>query len=102
MSDRGMKKWAPYASLIEQKGTISTMKNHRKTFKKPQISQEMANEINACLLTAKDQQVNIDYFFQGNKIHLSGIVTKINYDEKWLVINNQTVAFNSILSIRFC
>ena len=63
MSDRGMKKWAPYASLIEQKSTIAKMKNHRVQVKKPQLSQDMAHEINDCLLRAKDQHVVIDYFF---------------------------------------
>jgi hypothetical protein len=100
MSDRGMKKWAPYASLIEQKGTISTMKNRREQFKKPLLSQEMANEINACLLIAKARDVIIEYFFEGNKYHLSGIVTKMNYDQKCLTIDDMTISFKSILSIK--
>lgn len=99
MSDRGMKKWAPYASLIEQKGTMSKMKNHRGQVKKPQLSQDMANEINACLLRAKDQQVIIDYFVEGSKHRLSGRVTTINYEQKWLLINHITVSFSLILSI---
>jgi hypothetical protein len=101
MSDRGMKKWAPYASLIEQKSTISKMKNHRKQVKKPQLSQDMANEINACLLRAKDQHAIIHYFFEGSKHELAGVVTKINYDQKWLRINEFTLSFGFILSIRF-
>jgi hypothetical protein len=100
MSDRGMKKWAPYASLIEQKGTISKMKKHREQVKKPQLSQDMANEINACLLRAKDQNVVIDYFFEGSKHRIFGLVTKINYDQKWLMINEFKLSFVLILSIR--
>lgn len=100
MSDRGMKKWAPYASLIEQKGTISKMKNHREKFKKPQLSQDMANEINDCLLRAKNQNVVIDYFFQGSKHKVSGLVTKINYEQKWLTINEMTITFSMILLMR--
>jgi hypothetical protein len=100
MSDRGMKKWAPYASLIEQKGTISKMKNHREKVKKPQLSQEMANEINESLLRAKDQNVVIDYFFEGSKHRISGLVTRINYEQKWLMINEFKLSFVLILSIR--
>jgi hypothetical protein len=99
MSDRGMKKWAPYASLIEQKGTISKMKNHRGQVKKPQLSQDMANEINACLLRAKDQQVIIDYFVEGSKHRIAGLVTKIHYEQKWLMINHLTISFSLILSM---
>jgi hypothetical protein len=100
MSDRGMKKWAPYASLIEQKGTIAKMKNHRVQVKKPQLSQDMANEINDGLLRAKEQNVIIDYFFEGNKHQLSGFITKMNYDQKWLIIDKLTLPFDLILSIR--
>jgi hypothetical protein len=99
MSDRGMKKWSPYASLIEQRGTIFKMKKHREQVKKPQLSQDMANEINACLLRAKDQNVVIDYFFEGSKHHVSGLVTKINYEQKWLTINELKLSFALILSI---
>ena len=99
MSDRGMKKWAPYASLIEQKGTIAKMKNHRVQVKKPQLSQDMANEINACLLRAKNQNVVIDYFFEGSKHEVSGLVTKINYEQKWLIVNQLTISFSLILSM---
>jgi hypothetical protein len=86
MSDRGMKKWAPYASLIEQKGTISTMKNKRGQFKKPLLSQDMANDINAVLLIAKNKDVIVDYFFEGNKYQVSGIVTKMNFDRSKSVV----------------
>jgi hypothetical protein len=99
MSDRGMKKWAPYASLIEQKGTISSMKNKRGQFKKPLLSQEMANDINAVLLIAKNKDVIVDYFLEGNKYQVSGIVTKMNYDQKWLVINDITISFATLLAI---
>jgi hypothetical protein len=99
MSDRGMKKWAPYSSLIEQKGTISKMKNHREQLKKPLISQEMANDINEGLLRAKNQDVIVDYFFEGHQHKLRGLVTKINYDQKWLLINNITLSFSLILAI---
>ncbi len=102
MSDRGMKKWAPYASLIEQKGTISRMKNHREKVKKPQISQDMANEINACLLRANGQNVVISYFLEGNKHEISGIVSKMNYDQKWLMISEFKLSFALILSMRIC
>jgi hypothetical protein len=100
MSDRGMKKWAPYASLIEQKGTIAKMKNHREKVKTPHLSQEMANEINDGLLRAKDQNVIIDYFFEGNKHQVAGLVTKMNFEQKWLIIDKLTLPFDLILSIR--
>jgi len=100
MSERGMKKWAPYASLIEQKGTIQQMKQQRARITKPLISQEMAMEINGLLLQSKGQHVHLTFFENQNKQILKGVVEKIDFDQKWLTINQKTVTFRSILSMK--
>jgi len=69
MSDRGMKKWAAYASLIEQKGTIVRMKQSKA-------------------------------FEDGKKISEKGLIKQINFDEKWLKINEKTIYFSSLLDIQ--
>jgi hypothetical protein len=100
MSERGMKKWAPYASLIEQKGTIQQMKQQRARITKPLLSQEMAMEINGQLLQSKGQHVHLTFFENQNKKILKGVVEKIDFDQKWLTINQKTVTFRSILSMK--
>jgi hypothetical protein len=100
MSERGMKKWAPYASLIEQKGTIQQMKQQRARITKPLLSQEMAMEINGLLLQSKGQHVHLTFFENQNKQILKGVVEKIDFDQKWLTINQKTVTFRSILSMK--
>jgi|GEM_PF-317450 uncharacterized protein YkvS len=100
MSDRGMKKWAAYASLIEQKGTIVRMKQSKARIEKPHVSQDQAAIINANLLIAKGQVGLVVYFKDGIKITEKGIIKQINFDEKWLKINEKTINFSSLLDIQ--
>jgi len=100
MSDRGMKKWAAYASLIEQKGTIVRMKQSKARIEKPHVSQDQAAIINANLLNAKGQIGLLVYFEDGKKITEKGIIKHINFDEKWLKINEKTINFSSLLDMQ--
>ena len=49
MSDRGMKKWAPFSSLIEQSTCLEEMRYQKNKIEKPLISIEKAREINEIL-----------------------------------------------------
>lgn len=100
MNGRGMKKWAPYASLIEQKGTVSNMKHNRGKMAKPHLSQDQANHLNQLLMIIADKKAKIIIFNDGKTLTLSGMVTKVNFDEKWLVLNDQRIPFQTMLSIQ--
>lgn len=97
MSDRGMKKWAPYASLIEQKGTLSSMKKSRESVKKPTLSQEQAEAMNRTLLHAHRRLISLTYIDQGERIILKGVVDKIHYEERWLLVDEQKIPFSKLV-----
>ncbi|HAV19758.1 MAG TPA: hypothetical protein DCX17_01880 [Firmicutes bacterium] len=65
MSERGMKKWAPYASLIEQKGTLKAMRYERSKVKKPHISNDQALLIERRLLDYQGEVLTITFFDAG-------------------------------------
>ena len=46
MSDRGMKKWAPYKSLIEQEVFINKMRVNKSKIEKPILCDEEMDKIN--------------------------------------------------------
>ena len=46
MSDRGMKKWAPYKSLNEQWDVLDNLSASEQKVERPTISNEVAEEIN--------------------------------------------------------
>ena len=100
MSGRGMKKWAPYASLIEQKGTVMQMKKNRQAIPKPILSQEQANELNEALLNIKQGPITLSYYRAGQTITITGGTTRINYDEKYLILNEHTIKFHEIVKLK--
>ena len=55
MSDRGMKKWAPFSSLIEQSTCLEKMRFEKNKIEKPKISNERAEKINAILSNYKGE-----------------------------------------------
>lgn len=64
-NDRGMKKWAPYASLIEQKDYLFRMRKNRDRITKPLLSSEQAEEINGLLLNHNGALLTFRYFYDG-------------------------------------
>ncbi len=65
MSDRGMKKWAPYASLIEQKGTLGAMMHNRQKVARPHLSSDQAVFIERRLVDYGGETLTITYFDDG-------------------------------------
>jgi hypothetical protein len=100
MKDRGMKKWAAFASLIEQKGTIQDMKGDKRKVQKPLLSQEQAEEINRLLVQLKKgQSVRITYFNEGYIQIIQGVIQRLDFDSKKLVIEGAIVSFRQITAI---
>lgn len=64
-NDRGMKKWAPYASLIEQKDYLNRMRKSKERVSKPLLSAEQAEEINDLLLHCRGEDLIFRYFKDG-------------------------------------
>ena len=66
MSDRGMKKWAPYSSLIEQATCLEEMKYQRNKIEKPILTQDQKDKIEYALQSyQKGQIVKIKFFNDG-------------------------------------
>jgi hypothetical protein len=99
MSDRGMKKWAPYASLIEQKGTIYMMKKERSKIKKPSLSEEQASLINDILLKSHGKTLIIRFYEKGFIYEDRFVVKKMDLDQKKLICDRHTIDFNQLLHL---
>jgi len=99
MSDRGMKKWAPFSSLIEQSTCLEQMRYEKNKIDKPLISNERAEKINQILINYAGQDVEIKYFYDG---YLYSIVTKIkriDKEFKKLILPNGSLSFKDIIDI---
>ena len=94
MSDRGMKKWAPYKSLNEQWTTLDNIKDkEEQVAEKPKISNEQAEEINDLLVNYHGQEVTITYFRKGQLLKEKSTIHRIDAFEKKLILENRKIIY---------
>ena len=101
MSERGMKKWAPYKSLIEQEKYLKKahVDNNKET--RPTISSDEAEEINEILINYHGEELEISYW-RNEKINtVSSILTKIDPVNKKIVLpERKTIYFHEIINLK--
>ena len=91
MSDRGMKKWAPYKSLNEQWSTLDSLYKNEDKVEKPQISNEVAEEINDILVNYQGQELEFYYYKNGYILKEKSTIKKIDAFNRKLILNNQKI-----------
>ena len=100
MSDRGMKKWAPYKSLIEQEKYLKKASQKNEKQERPQISSDEAENINEILVNYNGEELEITYW-RNEKINtISSILVKIDPENKKIVLpERKTIYFKELISI---
>ena len=100
MSDRGMKKWAPFSSLIEQATCLEEMKYQRNKIEKPLLTEDQIEKINYILQSyQKDQIVKIKFFHDGYLYVVNTTIKKIDLDNRLLVLGNGKLSFTNLIDI---
>lgn len=99
MSGRGMKKWAPFASLNEQSIYLNKMLKEREKVSKPLISNDVAMEINEILTSYHGQVVNITLFEDGEIIDIKAKISRIDVNQRAIFIENNKLEFKNILKM---
>ena len=99
MSDRGMKKWAPFSSLIEQSSVLNEMFYEKNKKAKPQISNERASKINRILSNYGGEKIKIKYFYDGYIYEVSTIIKRIDTLNRRLIFEDGVMPFSEIIDI---
>ncbi len=99
MSDRGMKKWAPFSSLIEQSTCLEKMRFEKNKIEKPKISNERAEKINVILSNYKGEEITITYFYDGYIYKIKTTIKYINKYQRNLVLDEGEIPLNEIIDI---
>ena len=99
MSDRGMKKWAPFSSLIEQSTVLNEMFYEKNKQAKPSISTERAAKINQILSTYSGQELRIKYYYDGYLYELVTRIKRIDVLNKKLIFEDGSMPFSEIIDI---
>ena len=100
MSERGMKKWAPYKSLIEQEKYLKKASQKNEKQERPQISSDEAENINEILVNYHGEELEITYW-RNDKINtISSILVKIDPENKKIVLpERRTIYFKELISL---
>ena len=100
MSERGMKKWAPYKSLIEQEKYLKKAHQDNEKVVRPQISSDEAEIINNILVNYRGEELLITYW-RSEKINtVSTILVKIDPENKKIVLpNRRTIYFHELINL---
>ena len=100
MSERGMKKWAPYKSLNEQEDYLKKLHNKQEKIERPRISSDEADNINEILVNYHGEELLIEYW-RNEKINaVSSILSKIDPINKKIVLPlRKTIYFSELIRI---
>ena len=100
MSDRGMKKWAPYSSLIEQATCLEQMKYQRNKIERPILTDDQKEKINYALQSYKKGQIiKIKFFHDGYLYEINTSIKRIVLENHVLVLENGKLDFINIIDI---
>ena len=101
MSDRGMKKWAPYKTLDDQWTTLDKLHQSEEKVEKPQISNEVAEEINNKLVNYNGEEYDFFYYKNGRILKEKSTIKKIDAFNKLLFLNNNvTIKLKDLIGIK--
>ena len=100
MSERGMKKWAPYKSLNEQEDYLNKLHKKQEKVERPSISSDEADNINEILVNYHGEELLIEYW-RNEKINaVSSILSKIDPVNKKIVLPlRKTIYFSELIRI---
>lgn len=100
MSERGMKKWAPYKSLNEQEKYLNKLHQNLNKAERQKISSDEAENINEILVNYHGEELIITYW-RNDKINtVSSILKKIDPLNKKIVLpERKTIYFNELISL---
>ena len=88
MSDRGMKKWAPYKSLNEQWEVLDNLSASEELVERPTISNEVAEEINDKLVNYNGEEFEFYYYKKGRILKEKSTIKKIDAFERKIYLTN--------------
>ena len=101
MSERGMKKWAPYKSLIEQEKYLKKASQNNEKQVRPQISSDEAENINEILVNYHGEELNITFWRNEKLNSIASILVKIDPENKKIVLpERRTIYFKELISLK--
>lgn len=100
MSDRGIKKWAPFKSLKEQADALRKEFEKKRAEEKPYLSEAKMEEIGAVLnLLNRGQTVAITYYEDGHIVEETLTYLGCDTYNRRLRLDGKTLSYDDILDV---
>lgn len=99
MSDRGMMKWAPYRSLVEQSEFLNQMKYEKNKKARPTLSDDQMEEINRILQHYQGEVLGITYYLDGYTYLIKTKIKRIDVENQQLILPKGKLKFRDIVKI---
>ena len=97
--DRGMVKYAPYKSLVEQAGSLARMRHGKEQRPKKQLSSDAAEEINRILQEYDGEEIILTYWDKGDVTCCEGVIAKIDAFERALWMEGKRIPLSALQSL---
>ena len=97
--DRGMMKWAPFQSLVEQATSLAMMRRTKSKIEKPLVSNDQAEEINERRVYHNQQAVRAQYWEDGYLYEKEGIISKIDGIFRFLILEGKKISFSNLIRL---
>ena len=97
--ERGMMKYQPYQSLVEQSAILARMRYEKGKIPKPLISADRSEEINEILVHYQREPVDAEYFEDGYRHRIQGVIHRIDSLWKFLIIEGKRIPFSMLLNL---
>ncbi len=93
MSDRGMKKWNAYRSLVEHTETIAGLQSKSEKIEKPELSSDEEEKINSILVHYHGQPVQISYYRDERIYKINTTIKRIDINERKLICEDRQIIY---------
>ena len=97
---RGMVKYAPYQSLVEQGKVLAKMRQDRLRAPKRTLSNNAAEDINEILINYHSEPIALLFWRNGFFYEERGVIQKIDAQNHRVQINGMFVGFNEFQSLK--
>ena len=99
MADRGMKKWLPFASLVEQQEYLDKMLYEKHKVTRPLISVEQARKIDTILKCYPNTTLHFKLYIDGYLYAYQGKIYKIDKNKKIVYFDEFFIPIRNIIDI---
>ena len=101
--DRGMIKWAPFASVVDPNYLVNNICEKKNKIEKPIFTEEILNEFEELIKYSLETKeiINIEYYKNGKIYKIKESVIKIDALSKNIYLTNDIkLHFNNIVNIQ--